>query len=50
MSKRVLIISVIPAELSNLLEEIEVEVSKKRPLKNMYYYWEKELVLESTGV
>jgi nucleoside phosphorylase len=49
MTKRVLILTVIPAELSNLLAELGCAPSEKSPLMEMYYYWRAKASLEVTN-
>lgn len=49
MTKRVLIITVIPAELSSLLAELGLNVSDSSPAMGTYYYWTAEASLEATG-
>jgi nucleoside phosphorylase len=43
MSKRVLIISVIPVELSNLLESLSFDKSHRNVAGRKYYYWKTRL-------
>jgi nucleoside phosphorylase len=40
MSKRVLIMSVIPVELFNLLDALRIPIRNKKPFAESYYYWE----------
>jgi nucleoside phosphorylase len=40
MSRRVLIMSVIPVELFNLLETLHIPITSKKPLAETHYYWE----------
>lgn len=49
MSKRVLIISVIPVELSNLLESLGLDNSHRNVLRQKYYYWKTMLAEARQG-
>lgn len=40
MSRRVLIMSVIPVELFNLLDTLRIPIAGKKPLAGAHYYWE----------
>lgn len=40
VSKRVLIMSVIPVELFNLLDTLRIPIEGKKPFSGSYYYWE----------